>query len=60
MFDPIPTGSTVVTFRVRKDMERDLRKEARKRKLKLSEVIRLRLQDYADRHAEKTTATAAK
>jgi hypothetical protein len=60
MFDPVPQDSTVLTFRVRKPMERDIKREAKKRKLKVSEEVRRRLDFYAAHHAEKPVSASAK
>jgi hypothetical protein len=59
MFDEAP-ATRIYTFRLREKMARDIKREAKKRKLRLSEEVRRRLQFYADHHAEKSAATAAK
>jgi hypothetical protein len=40
-------------------MERDIKREAKKRRLKVSEEVRRRLEFYADRHAEEPASTSA-
>jgi hypothetical protein len=59
MFDPAP-ATAVLAVRVREEMERDIRREARKRRLKISEEVRRRLQFYDDQHAEKPKTATAK
>jgi hypothetical protein len=58
MFDQAP-ANTVLAVRVRKEMERDIRREARKRRLKVSEEVRRRLQFYEQQHAEKPKIATA-
>jgi|KBSMisStaDraftv2_1062788.scaffolds.fasta_scaffold4554436_2 hypothetical protein len=57
MFDPTP-NRPVLAIRVRKEMERDIKREAKKRRLKVSEEVRRRLEFY-DRHAEEPASTSA-
>jgi hypothetical protein len=47
MFEPTP-DTIVLAIRVRRDMERELRREAKKRKTPLSVEVRRRLQAYAE------------
>ena len=61
MFDPPPVRP-ILAVRVRKEMERDIRREARERKVPVSVEVRRRLEFY-DTHAhlaEKPGSAAAK
>jgi hypothetical protein len=58
MFDPTP-NRPVLAFRVRPEMQRDIKREAKRRKLPVSEEVRRRLKFYADRHAERPASTNA-
>jgi hypothetical protein len=57
MFDPAPVRP-ILAIRVRAEMERDIRRKARKRKLR--EEVRRRLEFYAAHHAEKPDCSTAK
>ena len=59
MFDLAPVRP-ILAIRVRAEMESDIRREARKRKLRLSEEVRRRLEFYAAHHAEKPDYSTAK
>jgi hypothetical protein len=47
MFEPAP-DTIVLAIRVRRDMERELRREAKRRKTPLSVEVRRRLEAYAE------------
>lgn len=52
MFVPTPATS-IIAFRVREKMRRDIEREAQQRKLAISEEVRRRLKFYADCHADR-------
>jgi hypothetical protein len=59
MFDPAPVRP-ILAIRVREEMERDIRREAKKRKVPVSAEVRRRLEFYAAHHAEKPNCSTAK
>jgi hypothetical protein len=62
MFDPPPVRP-ILAVRVRKEMERDIRREAGERKVPVSVEVRRRLEfydTYHAHHAEKPDCSTAK
>jgi hypothetical protein len=51
--DAKPKWRPVLSLRAHEDMARDIQAEARKRKLRVSEEIRRRLEFYAAHHGKK-------
>ncbi|UQD70498.1 hypothetical protein JEY40_31745 [Bradyrhizobium japonicum] len=59
MFDRAPARATL-TLRLREETARDLKREAAKREIPLSEEVRRRLEFYAAHHTEKPARACAK